>query len=420
MPIAQAQDLEQQNMTVSGEQALKIAAELLQKGELGEADAILQRLVTANPDKVDRTQVHFLLGMIAAAEKDYPAAEKVLRRILDQRPDLIRVRLELARVLFEQKKDIAAAYHFRYVLGNGLPDATIKQVRKYLNAIEARKNYKISLSASLMPNSNVNAGPKDDTVTVFGLPFQLDEEAQKRSGVGLSTSLNVAAFPKLSKNLRLEARAGARVVDYANADFDDAFFSVELGPRIKTKKMTSSVLATTSRRYYAGQGYSTSYGGRLVVTTPLSRRVRFSLRGSHADVQYDTTPDRDGPVYSAGVALTRIIDKRTLGGLGVQVTREQTDANQLKNTQYTMNAYLSRELPMGITGQIRPEFYFRNFEDSGREDETYGLTLQITKRDWQYYGFAPVFSYSYLKNISNNAFFSYDRHSADVGLTRSF
>ncbi len=408
------------SVSVTGAQALKIAEALIQKGELSKAAAILQNLTRASEDTVDKTQVYFLLGMIEAANENFEPAEEIFRNILDERPELIRVRLELARTLYEQKKDIAATYHFQYVLGNGLPEDTKRIVRTYLTKIEHRKKFRTSISAGIIPNTNINAGPKDDIITVFGLPFQLDDDAQRQSGVGLSSSLSVAAFPKISKNLRLEARAAARVVDYSNADFDDVFVSTEVGPRFLSKKINASVLGTLSKRYFGGDAYSTSYGTRFVVSTPLSKRMRFSVRGSLSEVSYEDNPTRDGPVYAAGISILRILDKKTRGAIGLQVTREQAEANQLKNTQYRLNTSLTREWGWGLTTQVLPDIFLREFENSGREDITYAATLRLTKRDWRYYGFAPVFSYTYLKNNSNSPFFDYERHSADIGLTRSF
>ena len=47
----------------------------------------------------------FIEGMTSYAARDYPHAEASFRRILDRNPELLRVRLELARTVFMQKKD---------------------------------------------------------------------------------------------------------------------------------------------------------------------------------------------------------------------------------------------------------------------------------------------------------------------------
>src|SRR3954470_21152554 len=55
----------------------------------------------------------FLDGMRSFQAGDYRRAEALFRRILDRDPRLLRVRLELARTLFMEKRDEQADYHFR-------------------------------------------------------------------------------------------------------------------------------------------------------------------------------------------------------------------------------------------------------------------------------------------------------------------
>ena len=415
-----------EKVTVTSEQALVIAGELVARGELDEAEAIIDRLLAEQPDGIDLTQAAFLKGMIAAAREDYEAAEKTFRDILSDRPDLVRIRLELARVLFEQEKDTAAAYHFRLVMGNGLPGEVIANVKRYLTAIENRKIWRVSLSMAAEPSTNINAGPDDERVTLFGLPFQLSDDALSQSGVGVSTSLNISAMPQLDSRTRLEARAGIRYTDYEGAGFDDAFVYAEAGPRISVGRLNAAVLATVSKRQFGGDNYSTSYGARLVLTTPLSQRTRFSLNLSGQEVDYDKAIARNGPVWSGGISIARILDRRTRGDVGIQVTREEAGAGPLKNTQTQVYVSLMREFPRGITAAVRPEYISREFDERAivdpeiRQDEAWALSMQITKRDWSYHGFAPVFSYSYLTNSSTLSQYNYDRHSADVSVTREF
>ncbi|NHK28019.1 DUF560 domain-containing protein [Parvularcula flava] len=413
-------------VTVTSDQALAIAGELVAKGKLEEAEVIIDRLMIEQPDGIDQTQVSFLKGMIAASREDYEAAEKIFRDILADRPDLVRIRLELARVLFEQEKDTAAAYHFRLVMGNGLPDEVIANVKRYLTVIENRKVWRVSLSMAAEPSTNINAGPDDERVTLFGLPFQLSDDALSQSGVGVSTSLNISAMPQINSRARLEARAGIRYTDYEGAGFDDAFAYAEAGPRISVGRLNAAVLATTSRRQFGGDNYSTSYGARLVLTTSLSQRTRFSVNLSGQEVDYDQAIARNGPVWSGGVSLARILDRRTRGDVGIQITREDAEADPLKNTQTQIYVSIMREFPWGITAAVRPEYIRREFDERAiidpeiREDEAWALSMQITKRDWSYHGFAPVFRYSYLTNSSTLSQYEYDRHSVDVSATREF
>lgn len=414
------------SVKMSGAAGLKLAEQLFEKGELDEAQSILLALREANATGVDQTQTAFLLGMIAAQQDKHDAAVHYFRSILDNRPDLVRVRLELARALFALKRDQAAAYHFRLALADGLPEAVRANIKLFLDQIQARKVWRVGAQFGIAPDSNVTAGPKDRSVELFGLPFQLDDDALERSGLGLSSSLSASFFPRLSARWRGEFRAGGSITDYENIYYDDAFVFAEAGPRFETPGMSVSVLGAASRRYFGGEGYNTSIGAKASISKGLNARTWATFRVSGAYLDYDEADFRDGQVYSAGLTFRRALNRLSTAQIGVTATREQTSDLLLRNTQYLFNASYSRELPYGVTLQAGPDLYYRSFDNLDqsngniRKDWTYGGSVFITKRDWRVGGFAPVVSYQYLMNESNADRFDYTRHRANIGLTRTF
>ncbi|MGE0409565.1 MAG: surface lipoprotein assembly modifier [Amphiplicatus sp.] len=405
---------------------LGVAERLVQEGRPEAAAPILEALLDAPAGIIDGVKVRFLLGLVAVARGDYKAAEALFRAILDERPDLVRVRLELARALFAMKKDEAAAYHFRFALAGDLPPETIENIRLFLALIEKRKSWRISASLAIAPDSNVNAGPEDPTITLFGLPFELDEDARRTSGIGLSSTLSAEAYPRLRGPLRLEVRASAAFTDYQNKQFDDLFVAAEAGPQLQLGDLRASALATASRRVFGGEGYSRSLGGRLAFTKGVTSRMDVTLRLSGAFTRYDEARLRDGPVYAAALGLHRALDRRSAARVTISATREETHEPVLRNTLYQAGASYIREFPLGLTAEFGPDLYYRPFDryDSSigatRRDWTYGGSISVIKRDWRVYGFAPVASYRYLRNDSNGDRFRYDRHRVSVGLTRSF
>ena len=411
---------------MSPAQAMALAQSLFDKGKLPGAKSILTALHDDAGDDVDQTQVAFLLGLIAAQEDDHLTAENYFRDILNQQPDLIRVRLELARSLFALRRDQAAAYHFRLALSEELSPAAQENIRVFLNAIERRKIWRVRAQGGIAPDTNVNAGPKDQTVQLFGLPFELSEDAQQTSGIGFTSSLNAEFFPRFSKRWRGEFRAGGSLTDYENIQFDDIFAFAEAGPRYEATGMSASVLGTYSRRIFGGDAYSESVGGKVTLAKGLTSRSRVLLRFAGSIARYDQIPERDGPVYSAAVFVNHAISRDSLASVSFSATREQTQDPVLRNTQYSISGSYRRELPYGVTAQAGPELYYRPFDEfdpingTTRRDWTYGASVQLTKRDWRLYGFAPVVSYQFLRNESNTDRFDYTRHRTNISLTRTF
>ncbi len=419
------------SLSLSGKEAVALAQKLYDQGRLDDAERILRSLVDADPEKVDVVQIAFLAGLIAARRGQYGQAEEIFRTILDHDPGLVRIRLELAKVLFEQKKDSAASYHFRLALANDLPEPVRNKIRAFLAKIEARRVVSISWSSSIAPSTNINSGTELDSITgLLGseIIFTPNEDRRAKSGIGFSNSISATALPKLGKNWRLEVRGSLRLLDYKQVAFDDASATFEIGPRFQDKKRRISILATTNKRQFGGKDYSKSLGARLILTTPLSRRNRVTLRGSYSYARYASISDRNGPIYTASASLQRALSKKSTLALSVQATRQEARAASQKNSQIGLSASYRRELPHGITIQLSPQFFYRRYDGidplfptfKERLDTTSGISVYLTKRDWRFMSFAPVLSYSYLINDSNNEFYSYERHSADIGMTRKF
>ena len=416
-------------VTLTGMDALALAQRLFADGETAEAENILRTLRTSDPAKVDHYQVAFLAGLIAAKREDYQDAENIFRQILGDKPDLVRVRLELAKVLFATRQDQSAAYHFRLALANGLGSEATKIIHVYLSEIEKRKVFHISFSAGLAPSTNINNGTQDKFIDLFGngflIPLADDNPSREKSGTGLTTSLSISASPRLSKKLKLENRLRINIRDFSQTEFDDFYTAIESGLRYQGNRIATSALLTGSKRWFGGDEYSTSYGAKLELTTPLSRRTRFRTRFSYSDVTYVTAP-ASGPVYAVGTSISHALDKRTFITSDFEITRVQADQERARSTLYQVSVGLQRELPFGITGHVQPLIYLRKHDQEDpifpqtREDIAYSLSFRITKRDWHFNGFAPALGYSYLNNHSNIDFYSYDQHKVDIGVTRNF
>ncbi|MDE2789056.1 MAG: hypothetical protein OXI81_01350 [Paracoccaceae bacterium] len=98
--------------------------------------------------------------------------------MLVDRPDLVRVRLELARTLFLKGKDRLAKQHFEPVLASDPPAAVRANAQRFLDQIRARKRWTVNLGFALAPDTKIGAvsGGRTVNILIFGteLPFVLD------------------------------------------------------------------------------------------------------------------------------------------------------------------------------------------------------------------------------------------------------
>ena len=105
----------------------------------------------------DLTAARFRLGMAAmqlATRAEPDKREELLdkaiaafRAILVKQPELVRVRLELARAFFLKEEDRLARRHFELVLAGKPPAGVALNVNRFLSVMRARKRWSLNASA---------------------------------------------------------------------------------------------------------------------------------------------------------------------------------------------------------------------------------------------------------------------------------
>ena len=133
------------------------AKELFDAGRPDQALEVLRPIARSHPGN---TNVRFLLGLAAMETSRMPGVAQATRTalldeaivtlhtILVDRPELVRVRLELARAFFYKGEDSLARGHFRRVLAGDVPDVVKANVQRFLVQVRARRRWTMYMGAS--------------------------------------------------------------------------------------------------------------------------------------------------------------------------------------------------------------------------------------------------------------------------------
>ena len=173
---------------------------LLKAGKPDDARTILEKMQPA--DENERIERLFLLGLAEAQLGLLSEAAERFETILASRPNLTRVRLELARVYFQLGRDEKARFHFEASKADELPSTVENAVGRFLREIDARKRWSFSISGAVLPESNPVKRTGDREVLIGGIPFQLDEDARESSGVGFLVSAGGSFSPYVTEGWR--------------------------------------------------------------------------------------------------------------------------------------------------------------------------------------------------------------------------
>ena len=440
---------------------------LLNQGRGVEALSLIRPVAEARPDIHQAT---FSMGLAALAVADAavragtkprsaPAKEnfdlaiRSFRGILVNQPSNLRVRLELARSLFSRGNCIApprnlikhflgddcwaAEQHFLRVLGADVPPQVVFNVRRFIQVCRARKRAAGSLSLALAPDTNVNTSTSAQTVNIFGLPFQLDDQARAKSGIGVVGALGTEVqsplpklkwFPGSAARLRVGGTVYRR--EYSGGEFDDSNYGIYAGPRFISSKGQMSVLFQADRRAVNGRPYSRQYGLRIEGVRLVIPRVWAggSLEGSR-----QTALGLDGPIGKPGLswnmqafvsyAVLPSLNLRFMGGNG----RENTDRFSTRHRSRWVGLMGTYDLPFGFSVTAAQQLFATNFEYPtalfGPEPPKTRLwfsRLQVYNRLIRIKGFSPSLSIIREDRKANLTLYSYQRYRAEGGVVRVF
>jgi len=269
----------------------KLARQLMDEGKLDEAATVVNARLANSPRDI---QALFLKGMIAVAGKNNREAIRVFRSILVDHPDATRVRLELARSFYLDKDYGNAERQFQFALAGNPPPEVVRNINMYMASIRDAKSFSYNFGIALAPDTNLNSGSSAREVTLFGLPFDLSDDARHRSGVGIAIDAGAEWAPRIGKAKRLRLGVTGQRREYAGSNYDDMTTAAYAGPRLVTGKWDLSLLGTAYMRWFGAKPYNEAAGTRLETTYYITSRLALSAALAAQWVRYRHDHERDG------------------------------------------------------------------------------------------------------------------------------
>ena len=437
MALTAAQD--EQYQTLPEPQRVRTLIGLARGGQHELAAELLERYPLSGPFAANRTL--FLEGLILKARGNRPAAAQKFRDALADDPSLTMVRAELSQTLYEMGEDDSARHHLELLMGEAPTAREARSIKDFIDAIDARRPFRISSYISIAPSTNINNGSGHDTVTLGGLDSKIDE--RKKSGIGIAAGVNAAYTWQLNNDLTAIIGGGAHTRQYEDDDYDQLSLSETAELRLRTgsgylgfgalasQSLAGDLASPSNWNEFDGDMSTWAAGPRVSVFQRLAPDLAFNGDILLLRQEYDGQSYRDGWRATVEGKLTKAISSVLTGygtaGFETYRTAERPDLDY--NAIFgELGVY--KEFPYGITMTaelaLRHERYQANFNNAfiefakPRRDIELATTLSVWKRDWNFWGYSPAIEYTYLWNDSNIAFYDYDSHTVDIRLTKDF
>ena len=424
---------ESREITMTTTQAIQMAGQMVDDGHLDQAKQILTKMPDTHnlPLEIERW---FLLGQIAQKQGNIETAIQIYRKILDDQPNLARVRFELAVCYMHQKKWRRADYHMRLAMaGADLPDNAKQLMNYYRYIIRQNKNWNIWFNFGAAPDNNVNnsVGGEECVMTIFGLMCR--ELATPESAIGGNLSLGGNYEFKLSDHWRWKSDANIYTNVYDKHDYDDLYLSAGTGPRYVWKNGDVWLAGIMSRRWYGWDAYNWAAGVKLDTNYDFTRRLSGGLYLRFTENTYDEYGNiLDGQTYAANARITYSFNASVYTVLRTGLTREITKNPTYSYWAPSIGIGIGAELPWGFHVYAEPSIYWAHYDDPRwtvkdnqfteitEHDFTHRYAVSISNNKLDIWGFVPTLTLSYTKRESNIWQREYDKTALEFTMQQRF
>ena len=404
--------------------ALQVARVLMNAGRWREARLILERLKPA--DEEQRIERLFLLGLVEVRLGLLPEAAERFEAILAIRPDLTRVRLELARVYHLLGRDGKARFHFEASLGDELPSSVEGAVEAFLDRIDARKRWSVSLSLAALPESNPVKRTDREEVRIGGVPFRLNDDAREASGTGLLLSTGAQYSPVLSEDWRGVLAASGAAKLHEQSDWNDISVQGDLGVARLFDRGSVSGGLRIGRRWLGGERYSDGIGPWTRRRLRLSPALRLDGALGAERRDHPDNPGLDGWTVNFRPGLTYALSSATT--LRTELDLEHASAREDRHGSRLggLAVSLSHAFQDGLSVSPRMSVHWRRYGGKDplfrkrRSDRQARLSVNLLHRELQYRGFAPYVGCFVEWNRSSIPVNGYRNQGGVLGVSRTF
>jgi outer membrane protein len=409
---------------------VQILIKLAQTGHGDDVEQLLQHYPLQGPHAANR--VLFIQGLICENRGQLDAAAAKFRAALANDPKLSMVRAELAQVLVKLGEDDSAKHHLQLLAADAPTPQQANGIRSFVEQLDAQTPFKFSGFVSLAPSTNINEGSSHNSVAApDGYNTALiDPSSQRSSGFGETLGGSVGYVKQLGEHFQTVMAAGAVASIYNDQRFDSLGFSqtAELRYMLQDGYFGVGAVGSEGIDTIALNVGNYSFGPRISFSEMLSQRDQLSGSATYEWRNIVGAPQATSTAFQTNATLTHAIDESSnvalIGGYDNVGHFVPHNAYQAE----TIGLGFYKEMPWGLTvegqGTARlAQFAAGNPFVAGtpiRIDQRLTSSTTFTKRDWNWFGFAPSLNYTYVRNFSNIDLYDFDSHSVDFRLTKDF
>ncbi|HEN3611523.1 TPA: surface lipoprotein assembly modifier [Yersinia enterocolitica] len=389
----------------------------------------LMPLYSHLPDH-DPLLVLFARAEIARGGGNYTQAIAFYRQILTRSPDFLRVRLELARALYQDNQNREARALFERILsenGAELPAGTIATIRQFTGAMDSRTGWTGSLALGYGYNSNVSQLPDRDTPWLSGgRPWKRD--APSDSG-DINWDASLSRLVPLYGHHSLLIKGTFWGDRYPNhGEFSENTSRLALQYQFRNARSSLAVGPLGELKVSAEKPLYTGTGVKLDAEHSFTPRLMFSLSANGQKLSYKKPYDSANG-HRENLYLTGIygLTPQTSLFAGVDGTRVTTRVRSDDYYQTGLRAGVFSALTPDVNLLVMTTLRYSRFGEynvfigNERRDRQQMYMARLSAPGWTLLSFSPFVSYRYRINHSSaDGLYSFRQHEVITGFETRF
>lgn len=372
--------------------------------------------------------VSFAQGGLARFEGDLDLAAYHYQKLLNQQPDFTRIKLELARVYFENHKNREAEQLFVGLSEqNPLPETVLKNINSYLKAIALRSDWRGSFSVGYAYNDNVNMSPdQEPTCLTYKPDGGCYEELHIPKAIkkwGMSYDATLSRRYQLSGHHGIFGRGliyGENYRDYH--DENENTFLLVSGYNYKSRNHDFSFGPLFEYKQRAGDTYYRATGVKTEWRQTFSPKTALNIELEHKQLRHQQRYHwKNGDLSSSYLTLSHAISKEfVVFGGGDWVYRDNPQPAD-RYQQWGIRAGISGQIYPGINGSLSATLRERRFGAynpilyARRQDNEQIYTAVIKVPAAEILGMTPSITFRHRRNHSSvNWRYNYNYNKNEV------
>ncbi|WP_165381631.1 porin family protein [Avibacterium paragallinarum] len=313
--------------------------------------------------------VWFAQGALARQRGELAKAETEYQKLLQSEPDFLRGQLDLARILFENKKNKEASKLFSQLVQMPLPNEVSTLLKEYLQVLKEREQWHGGLRVGYRYQKNINQSSEHYRCLLFSGTTCIVERAAPKAinakGWGYELSLN--------KKFNLTGHHGINI--YFNSEgqyyptarqYNDTTFKTYIGYAFQDAKKELVISPLFKYEWYANKRYYHAFGVHLEWMHSLLKKhflnVQFEQKHLFYNAGYSAIDKADISSLYASWYYTPTNNTTLFTGFdGIyRKVKEKTNSYKMLGARFGLYHQFNEKLDLTLLASIKSTRYLQH------------------------------------------------------------